>query len=199
VCGLDAHREGEAVKQQVGLVARRPGLLNSASLRRLKNMVRPFYREWQEQIFRHYMNQFELNENLLYGHLGPAAKKQFTLSLALAHKPKLLLLEEPFLQLPAEEKEPVARALRQEQQERGLSLLLATASPEEAATWADTLHIMHNGSLRLSLSAEQVPEYSAGLNWQGLRKHSQNGPTAQKIAQTQALFAYYTKTGEKNA
>jgi hypothetical protein len=58
---------------------------------------------------------------------------------------------------------------------------------------------MHSGSLRLSLGVEQLPEYSAGLNRQGFQQPAPDGATAQKIAQTQALFAHYTKTGEEKA
>jgi ABC-2 type transport system ATP-binding protein len=196
IFGLDSHRDSEVIKQQLGLVARRPGLLYGASLRSLKNMVRPFYRDWQEETYRKYLHAFELNENLIYGRIDNAAKKQFVLTLALAHRPKLLLLDEPFLQMPAEPKERIAQTLWQEQKERGLSLLLATSSPEEAARLADTLHILHSGSLLLSLPIAQLAEYSANLDWQELRKRSNDEKTARKISQTQALFDHYTKVEE---
>ena len=193
VLGLEPLADGEVIKQQLGLVARRPGLLYGASLRRLRNMVRPFYRDWHEETYRNYMRLFALNENLVYGRVGNDVKKQFVLALALAHKPRLLLLDEPFLQLPAEVKERIAQTLWREQRERGLSILLATTSPEEAARLADTLHLLHGGSLLLSLPISQLPEYSANLDWQGLKKRSDDEQMTQKISQTQALFNHYTK------
>ena len=199
VFGLDPHKDGEEIKQQLGLIARRPGLFYGAPLRRLANMVRPFYRDWHEETYRAYLGVFGLNENLVYGRMDNAAKKQFVLALALAHKPRLLLLNEPFLQMPAKAKESVAQALWGEQRERGLSLLLATSSPEEAARLADTLHILHGGSLLLSLTVAQLPEYAAGLDWQKIKKRSGDEKTAQRISQAQALFAHYTKTGEGKA
>ena len=195
--GLDSHQESEVIKQQLGIVARRPGLLYSANLRLLKQMIRSFYREWHEETYRNYLRLFELNENMVYGRIDNATKKQFVLTLALAHKPRLLLLDEPFLQLPANTKERIAQALWREQQERGLSLLLATASAEEAARLADSLHILYRGSLVLSLPVSQLPEYAANFEWQELKKRSQNEETAQKISQTQAIFNHYTSGGVK--
>jgi len=196
VFGLDSHRDSESIKQQLGLVTRRPGLFYNNSLRRLKNMMRHFYNDWHEETYHNYLRLFELDDNLIYGRIDNAAKKLFVLALALAHKPRLLLLDEPFLQLPATTKERIAQTLWQEQQERGLSLLLATSSSEEAARLADTMHILHGGSLLLSLPIAQLPEYTANLDWQGLPKCSKDEKTAQKISQAQALFAHYTKTGE---
>ena len=197
VFGLDSKQNSEAIKQQLGLVLRRPGLLDSAKLSRLKNMIRPFYSNWQEKTYRTYLRLFELDENLSYGYLDNAAKKQFTLTLALAHQPRLLLLEEPFLHFSAEIKECVAKTLWQEQQKNGLSILFTTSSPEEAASLANTIHIMHNGSLLLSLPVAQLPDYSASLNWQELKRHSTEKKPAQKISQIQALFNHYTQAEEE--
>ena len=196
IFGLDSRQESEAIKEQLGLVARRPGLLYGASLRQLKDMVRPFYRDWHEETYRKYLRLFLLSENMIYGRIDNNLKKQFVLALALAHKPKLLLLDEPFLQLAPDTKERIAQTLWQEQQERGLSLLLATASPEEAARLGDTLHILHGGSLRISLHIGQLPEYAADLDWQKFAGRSKDKIMAQKISQTQALFAHYTQAEE---
>lgn len=198
VFGLDSHRDSETIKQQLGVVARRPGLLYGANLKQLKNMVQPFYNDWHEETYLNYLRLFKLNENQIYGHIDNAAKKQFVLTLALAHKPRLLLLDEPFLQLPSDVKERLAQTLWQEQRERGMSLLLATSSPEEAARLAESLHILHGGSLRLSLRIEQLAEYTASLDWQGRKKRSKDEQTAEKIAQTEALFFQYTRTEEEN-
>ncbi|MCL1974600.1 MAG: ATP-binding cassette domain-containing protein [Firmicutes bacterium] len=194
--GLDSHKDSIEIKQQLGMVARRPGMLYNAKLRLLKEMVRPFYRDWQDQTYRKYLRLFELNENLIYGRVDNAAKKQFVLTLALAHKPRLLLIDEPFLQMPTAIKERIAQALRHEQQEDGLSVLMATASPEEAARLADSLHILHGGSLLLSLPITQLAEYSADLKWQEQKISSADQETAKRIAQTQALFNHYTQIGE---
>ncbi|MCL1817244.1 MAG: ATP-binding cassette domain-containing protein [Clostridiales bacterium] len=199
VFGLDSHKDSVEIKQQLGMIARRPGLLYHASLRQLKNMVRPFYRAWQEEVYRNCLQLFDINENQIYGRVGNAQKKQFVLALALAHRPRLLLLDEPFMNMPNKAKERIAQVLWREQRERGLSLLLATSSPEEAARLADTLHIVHLGSLLLTLPLAHLSDYCGDLEWQALNKRSQDEKTAEKIAQTQALFDYYTKTGEGKA
>lgn len=199
IFGLDSRRDSEAIKQQLGMVARRPGLLYHASLRQLKAMMRPFYQQWDEGVYQNYLRQFGLNENQLYGRVGNEVKKQFVLALALAHRPRLLLLDEPFAHVAAAARENIAQALWQEQRERGMSVLLATAVPEEAARLAETLHILHQGSLLLSLPMTQLPEFVAELDWQTREKRSKDVQTARKIAQTEALFAHYTREGGEQA
>lgn len=190
---LDSRRDSEAIKQQMSAVLRRPGFIYSATLKQLKQMARPFYDSWDEAAFNNYLRDFGLADGLVYGRIDNSSKKLFVLSIALACHPRLLLLDEPFTQVEAKAKEHIAQALWQEQRERGLAVLLATPQPEEAARMANTLHILHQGSLLLSLAQTQLAEAAAELNWQASSKRSRDAETARKIAQTEALFAHYTR------
>src|SRR5580693_2147135 len=66
---------------------------------------------------------------------------------ALAHKPEVLLLDEPFGALDAKIREELRRTIRQVQRELGITTVLVTHDQEEAFAMADRIGIMNLGRL----------------------------------------------------
>jgi hypothetical protein len=66
---------------------------------------------------------------------------------ALAHKPQVLLLDEPFGALDAKIREELRRTIRAVQRELGITTVLVTHDQEEAFALADTIGVMNHGRL----------------------------------------------------
>src|ERR1700731_4365889 len=66
---------------------------------------------------------------------------------ALAHKPEVLLLDEPFGALDAKIREELRRTIRQVQRELGITTVLVTHDQDEAFAMADRIGIMNLGRL----------------------------------------------------
>src|ERR1700761_4632170 len=66
---------------------------------------------------------------------------------ALAHKPEVLLLDEPFGALDAKIREELRRTIRQVQRELGITTVLVTHDQEEAFALADRIGVMTLGRL----------------------------------------------------
>jgi sulfate transport system ATP-binding protein len=66
---------------------------------------------------------------------------------ALAHRPKVLLMDEPFGALDAKIREELRRTVRQIQRELGVATILVTHDQEEAFALADRIGVMHQGRL----------------------------------------------------
>jgi ABC-type Fe3+/spermidine/putrescine transport system ATPase subunit len=69
------------------------------------------------------------------------------LARALSFRPRLVLLDEPFSALDAPVREELRRELRRLQREAGLSTVLVTHDPEEAALLADEILVVDDGRL----------------------------------------------------
>ena len=69
------------------------------------------------------------------------------LARALAFQPRLVLLDEPFSALDAPVRDELRRELRRLQREAGLSTVLVTHDPEEAALLADEILVIDEGRL----------------------------------------------------
>jgi molybdate transport system permease protein len=83
----------------------------------------------------------------LPGQLSGGQRQRVALARALARRPRLVLLDEPFNALDAPVRDELRRELRRLQHEAGLSTVLVTHDPEEAALLADEILVIDEGRL----------------------------------------------------
>ncbi|MGP8066028.1 MAG: ATP-binding cassette domain-containing protein, partial [Acidimicrobiales bacterium] len=86
-------------------------------------------------------------ENRLPEELSGGQRQRVGLAQALSRLPRLLLLDEPFSALDAPVRADLRRELRQLQRETGISTVLVTHDPEEAALLASEVMVISDGSL----------------------------------------------------
>ncbi len=97
----------------------------------------------------------------LPGQLSGGQRQRVSLAQALARRPRLLLLDEPFSALDTPVRAELAREMRQLQRQAGLSTVLVTHDPEEAALLADEVLVMLNGSVVQAGSAGELHSHPA--------------------------------------
>jgi sulfate transport system ATP-binding protein len=83
----------------------------------------------------------------LPGQLSGGQQQRVAVARALAHKPQVLLLDEPFGALDAKIREELRRTIRAVQRELGITTVLVTHDQEEAFAMADTIGVMNHGRL----------------------------------------------------
>src|SRR5262247_2028661 len=79
--------------------------------------------------------------------LSGGQQQRVAVARALAHKPQVLLLDEPFGALDAKIREELRRTIRAVQRELGITTVLVTHDQEEAFALADTIGVMNHGRL----------------------------------------------------
>jgi ABC-type Fe3+/spermidine/putrescine transport system ATPase subunit len=79
--------------------------------------------------------------------LSGGQQQRVAVARALAHKPEVLLLDEPFGALDAKIREELRRTIRQVQRELGITTVLVTHDQEEAFALADRIGVMNLGRL----------------------------------------------------
>ncbi|MEO8445691.1 MAG: ABC transporter ATP-binding protein, partial [Gammaproteobacteria bacterium] len=79
--------------------------------------------------------------------LSGGQQQRVAVARALAHKPKVLLLDEPFGALDAKIREELRRTIRAVQRELGITTILVTHDQEEAFALGDRLGVMNFGRL----------------------------------------------------
>lgn len=84
-------------------------------------------------------------EGRLPDELSGGQQRRVALARALAVEPRVLLLDEPFAGLDAPVRDRLRRELRRLQREVGLSTVLVTHDPEEAALLADEIVVIDEG------------------------------------------------------
>ena len=86
-------------------------------------------------------------DDRLPAELSGGQQQRVAVARALAHKPEVLLLDEPFGALDAKIREELRRTIRQVQRELGITTVLVTHDQEEAFAMADRIGIMNLGRL----------------------------------------------------
>ncbi|MGB5131015.1 MAG: ABC transporter ATP-binding protein [Steroidobacteraceae bacterium] len=79
--------------------------------------------------------------------LSGGQQQRVAVARALAHRPEVLLLDEPFGALDAKIREELRRTIRQIQRELGITTILVTHDQDEAFAMADRIGVMHQGRL----------------------------------------------------
>ena len=86
-------------------------------------------------------------DDRLPAQLSGGQQQRVAVARALAHKPEVLLLDEPFGALDAKIREELRRTIRQVQRELGITTVLVTHDQEEAFALADRIGVMNHGRL----------------------------------------------------
>jgi sulfate transport system ATP-binding protein len=86
-------------------------------------------------------------DDRLPAQLSGGQQQRVAVARALAHKPEVLLLDEPFGALDAKIREELRRTIREVQRELGITTVLVTHDQEEAFAMADRIGIMNLGRL----------------------------------------------------
>ena len=86
-------------------------------------------------------------DDRLPGQLSGGQQQRVAVARALAHKPQVLLLDEPFGALDAKIREELRSTIRTVQRELGITTVLVTHDQEEAFALADRIGVMNLGRL----------------------------------------------------
>jgi molybdate transport system permease protein len=162
-----------AERRGIGYVPQQPALMPRRSVWRQVT----FGTRAQPQLAAWWLERLGLSglEGRLPEELSGGQQKRVSLARALATAPQLLLLDEPCSGLDAPLRDRLRRDLRRLQRETGLSTVVVTHDPEEAALLADELVVLREGEVVQSGPRRQVfaapgsPEVAAQLGMTNIR------------------------------
>jgi sulfate transport system ATP-binding protein len=112
---------------------------------RVRRMKASLRRERRRELLR--LVALEGMDDRLPTQLSGGQQQRVAVARALAHKPEVLLLDEPFGALDAKIREELRRTIREVQRELGITTVLVTHDQEEAFALADRIGIMNLGRL----------------------------------------------------
>ena len=108
--------------------------------------VRPFYTNWNEELFVELAGQFKIDLNLRFGTLSSGEASKFRLLKAIAFEPKLLVLDELTANLSPESKVKMTQILLDRFSTGQMSVLYICHSVDEALRLSDRVfNLTSNG------------------------------------------------------
>lgn len=156
VCGLDAVTQEAEAKARIGFVPDEPAFYPDISLAGLKRATAPFYSDWDESYFSRLAGEWGLPLHKKFKTLSHGTKSKFALALALAHRPELVVLDEPTAGLDPVFRRELLDTLSGLLQEERVAVLFSTHITADLERVADYITYLQAGKVVFSSPREEV-------------------------------------------
>ncbi len=148
VLGLDSRRDGLAIRRRVGYVPERPTLYEWMTAAEIGWFTAGFHADGFEHHYRTLVEGFRVPFDRKLSQLSKGMRAKLALSLAMAHRPQLLILDEPTSGLDTMVRREFLESMVDIAAE-GRTVLLSSHQIGEVERVADVVAIMHAGQLLL--------------------------------------------------
>ena len=158
ISGRDYCNHEYDIKQDIGVVVHGDIFEAQESLISNGNYFGRFYKKYSKNLLENYLERFNLNDKKKYKELSKGEKLKFALAFALAHKPRLLLLDEPGANFDIEFRKEFNSLLREFIIDGTRSVVLSTHIISDVETFADYILFLKNGEQVLFGDVETIRE-----------------------------------------
>ncbi len=162
--GSRDHRQDEkAFKRRLGFVDEECFFYSKMRVGRLIDFVAGFYDEWNAAYCDELLRRLGLTKDAYAGRLSKGTKAKLGIVLALAHRPDVLLLDEPSAGLDPRSRVELFELLREVRAD-GRGLLFSTHNVDEVERLADTILVIHQGAIIFDGHLDELRR-KAGADW----------------------------------
>jgi ABC-2 type transport system ATP-binding protein len=145
VLGLDPTREPLELRRRVGYLAEDQTMYGWMTVGEILRFVAPFYPTWDHDLALRYVRDFELPIATKIKHLSKGQNVRLGLVLALAHRPELVILDDPALGLDPIMRKQFNRDLITHLQGEGRTVFYSSHLLYEVEPVADEVAILDQG------------------------------------------------------
>ena len=157
VFGLDTAARGPEVRAEVGYVPdRQDAPYRSMTCARLLRHVAAFYPAWDHSYAGHLTQALGVRPEQRVGGLSKGETRRLQLVLALAHRPRLLLLDEPTDGLDPVARKRALTLLAEHLADTPTTVLMATHHIHELDSLADHVGVLRDGRLVAEMPREEL-------------------------------------------
>lgn len=157
ILGFDTAREGPEARAQVGYVPERAGhSYRCMSCSRLLRHAAAYYPSWDHGYAQQLIDAFGLRLQRIVGTLSKGEGRRLQLVLALAHRPAVLLLDEPTDGLDPVVRSRALSLLAEHLADTPTTVLIATHQVHELESLADHVGALRNGRLVAQMSRDAL-------------------------------------------
>ena len=156
VLGLDPAREPLALRAQIGYLAEDQTMYGWMRVDEILRFVAPFYPTWDHDLALRYVRDFDLPLKSKIKHLSKGQNVRLGLVLALAHRPELVILDDPALGLDPIMRKQFNRDLITHLQGEGRTVFYSSHLLYEVEPVADEVAILHDGRIVRQTETESL-------------------------------------------
>lgn len=159
--GRDCRKLGAEHLGRMGYVDQDAELLPWLKVRQHIDYVAALQPRWDRDLARRLEQALELPMEQAVGELSPGTRRRLAIFLAVAHRPALLLLDEPFAGIDPIQRKLLAEVLLERQVEDGATLLTSSHQLSDLERSADRLLCLDGGRLTVNAEIDTLKEQFA--------------------------------------
>lgn len=142
--------ENEYQKQNLLLMSDEPYYHYNATLAQMVGFYKNFYPQFDDELYRKYLNIFKLNEHKVMNNFSKGMKRQAFILIALAISPKLLLLDESFDGLDPMMRLLFKRAISECIEKKDMTIIISSHNLRELEDICDSFGILSDHKITTS-------------------------------------------------
>ena len=154
--GYDNIQEERLAKQDVGIVMDECFFHDTLRPRDLGKILAPAYQNWDQGLFQSYLRKFQLPENKFIKEFSRGMKMKLSLAAALAHHPRLLILDEATAGLDPVVRDEILDEFLGFICDEDHAILLSSHITSDLEKVADYIAYIHHGQVALSDSKDNI-------------------------------------------
>ena len=156
VFGTPLRRLSMTQRQGVSYVAEGQELPRWMRLEQMEAFCAPLYPAWDTQLAHSLRTQFDLDARQVVGTMSRGQRMKAALLCALAPRPKLIVMDEPFTGMDVAVKDELVRGLLDAASLEGTTVLLCSHDIAEIEPLADWVGFLDHGRIRMSESLDAL-------------------------------------------
>lgn len=145
-------------KPQIGVVMEDSFFYETLTPRQVNSIMKSLQPGWDSAEFARLLNDYQLPEKKLIKDMSKGMRMKFRLATALAHKPKLLILDEATSGLDPVVRGEVLDYLRDYIQDESHSVLMSSHITSDLEKVADSIAYLHKGRLLFQMDRDELLE-----------------------------------------
>jgi ABC-2 type transport system ATP-binding protein len=156
VLSLDPSREPLTLRARIGYLAEDQTMYGWMRVNEILRFAAPFYPTWDHDLALRYVRDFDLPLKTKIKHLSKGQNVRLGLVLALAHRPELVILDDPALGLDPIMRKQFNRDLITHLQGEGRTVFYSSHLLYEVEPVADEVAILHDGCIVRQTDTESL-------------------------------------------
>jgi ABC-2 type transport system ATP-binding protein len=158
IFGKDNLEHEVEIKSRIGFVYDDPNYYDHLNLNQIKNIIRPFYKDWDEKVFMNLVDQFELPLKKTLKKFSRGMVMKAAIAIALSHHADLIVMDEPTSGLDPVFRRELLDLLYELLQSEKKSILFSTHITSDLERIADYITFINRGKIVFSKAKDDVFE-----------------------------------------
>lgn len=160
------------IREKIGVVYDGDNFPGHWSAEQLSKIMQGFYTNWDGELFRRYLEDFQLPPRQRIKHYSRGMTMKLAIAAALSHHPQLLILDEATSGLDPIMRDEMLDVFLDFVQEEDHSILLSSHITSDLEKVADYITFIHNGSLIMTASKNDLVYHYAVMRCKESQFHA---------------------------